>query len=78
MKSLIQDEQKGSIMLPAKFGSTSTSVTLAESWLPYGVPFVFVAGLILGEVATDKDAIIPLFKRMIIRNGPLAIRSARF
>lgn len=36
MKSLIQDEQNGSITLPAKFGDVSTSVTLAESWIPFG------------------------------------------
>ncbi|MCV6574352.1 MAG: hypothetical protein OIF58_01315, partial [Cohaesibacter sp.] len=62
-----QDEQNGVIALPAKIEGTPNNVTVAESWLPFGIPFVVVAGLVLANVATNKDAIIPTFKR-IVRN----------
>lgn len=52
-------------MLPEKIEGTPNHVTLAESWLPYGIPFVVIAGLVLANVATNKDAIIPTFKRIV-------------
>lgn len=67
MESLIEDEQDGRIILPAKIGSAQASISSAENWIPFGVPFVLLAGLIIGEVTTDRNAIIPTFKR-VIRN----------
>ena len=49
MISLIKDEQNGAIVLPAKIEGTPNNVTLGESWLPYGIPFVVIAGLVLSK-----------------------------
>ena len=65
LMSLKQDEQNGVIVLPAKIEGQPNHVTIAESWLPYGVPFAVVLGLVLSNVVTNKEAIIPTFKRMM-------------
>ena len=65
MLSLMKDEQNGVIVLPEKIEGKPNNVTLAESWLPYGIPFVVVTGLVLSNVVTNKEAIIPTFKRMM-------------
>ena len=65
MLSLMQDEQNGVIVLPEKIEGKPNHVTVAESWLPYGIPFVVVTGLVLSNVVTNKEAIIPTFKRMM-------------
>ena len=65
LMSLKQDEQNGVIVLPAKIEGQPNHVTIAESWLPYGIPFAVVLGLVLSNVVTNKEAIIPTFKRMM-------------
>ena len=65
MLSLMQDEQNGVIVLPEKIEGKPNHVTVAESWLPYGIPFVVIIGLVLSNVVTNKEAIIPTFKRMM-------------
>ena len=65
LMSLKQDEQNGVIVLPAKIEGQPNHVTIAESWLPYGIPFAVVLGLALSNVVTNKEAIIPTFKRMM-------------
>ena len=67
MLPLMKDEQNGVIALPDKIEGKPNNVTLAESWLPYGIPFVVIAGLVLSNVVTNKEAKIPTFKR-IVRN----------
>ena len=67
MESLIESEQSGRVVLPAKIGSAIASISSAENWITFGVPMVLIAGLIIGEVTTNKDMIIPTFKR-VIRN----------
>ena len=65
LMSLKQDEQNGVIVLPPKIEGQPNHMTIAESWLPYGIPFAVVLGLVLSNVVTNKEAIIPTFKRMM-------------
>ena len=44
---MILSLMKGVIALPDKIEGKPNNVTLAESWLPYGIPFVVIAGLVL-------------------------------
>ena len=65
MNTLIEEEGRGNITLPTRFGHGVTSPSLVESWAALGIPLVFLLGMRLGEIATEKDAIIPSFKRII-------------
>jgi len=65
MLSLMKNEQNGVIALPEKIEGKPNNVTLAESRLPFGIPFIVVTGLVLSNVVTNKEAIIPTFKRMM-------------
>ena len=65
MNTLIEEEGKGNITLPTRFGDGVTSPSLVESWATFGIPLVLLLGIRLGEVATEKDAIISSFKRII-------------
>ena len=65
LMSLMQDEQNGVIVLPVKIEGQPNHVTIAESWLPYGIPFAVVIGLVLSNAVTNKETIIPTFKRMM-------------
>ena len=65
MNTLIEEEGKGNITLPTRFGDGVTSPSLVENWASFGIPLVLLLGIRLGEVATEKDAIIPSFKRIV-------------
>ena len=65
VNTLIEEEGRGNITLPARFGDGVTSPSLVENWAALGIPLVFLLGMRLGEVATDKDAILPSFKRIV-------------
>ena len=64
LMSLMEDEQNGVIVLPAKIEGQPNHMTIAESWVPFGIPFA-VIGLVLSNVVTNKETIIPTFKRMM-------------
>ena len=65
MKVLIEEETRGNITLPARFGDGASSPDLVERWASLGIPLVLLIGVRLGEVATDKDAVISSFKRIV-------------
>ena len=65
MNTLIEEEGRGNITLPTRFGDGVTSPSLVESWATLGIPLVLLLGIRLGEVATEKDAIISSFKRIV-------------
>ena len=59
LKALIEDEKKGTIMLPPKFGDKAPSDSLPVQWASFGIPLVLLIGLALGR------AKIPLFKILL-------------
>ena len=65
MKVLIEEEKRGNIILPTRFGDGASSPDLVERWASLGIPLVLLIGIRLGEVATDKDAVISSFKRIV-------------
>lgn len=69
-------KKKRNIVLPARFGGGTVNVTLAESWAAFGISIVLLS-LGLGEVATNKDAILPVFKRLmrLIRDESLSLQN---
>ena len=65
LKVLIEDEERGTIKLPPRFGDEAPSDLLPAHWSAFGIPMVLLIGLALGRVATDEEAKIPLFKSML-------------
>ena len=54
LMSLMEDEQNGVIVLPAKIEGQPNHMTIAESWVPFGIPFAIIIGLVLSNVVTNK------------------------
>ena len=65
LKALIEDENRGTIVLPPKFGDKAPSDSLPFQWASFGIPLVLLIGLALGRVATVDNAKIPLFKILL-------------
>ena len=65
LKALIEDENRGTIVLPPKFGDRAPSDSLPFQWASFGIPLVLLIGLALGRVATVDQAKIPLFKTLL-------------
>ncbi len=61
MNTLIEEEGKGNITLPTRFGDGVVSPSLVESWATFGIPLVLLLGIRLGEVATCRK--MPLSPR---------------
>ena len=49
LKALIEDEKKGTIKLPPKFGDKAPSDSLPAQWASFGIPLVLLIGLALGK-----------------------------
>ena len=65
LKVLIEDEKRGTIKLPPRFGDNAPSDSLPARWSAFGIPMVMLIGLALGRVATDEGAKIPLSKSLL-------------
>ena len=65
MRSLRTDEDQGRLTLPPRFGEGIAATSLVEGWSAYGIPIVVLTGLALGEVSTDKDRLIPVFRAVV-------------
>ena len=66
IKILVEDENKGVIKLPNRFGDKSNSETLPVYWSAHGIPMVLLMGLALGRfTSTDKGTILRQFKSLV-------------
>ena len=73
VSSLIDDENQGKIQLPARFGDGITGIALVEGWSAFGIPRTVLAGLVLGEVATEKERLLNTFKTVVrlVKHGDM-------